>query len=86
MDSRKDVLLLSSHMSRDNRTRRNNTVSPPEGPMMTSALFPLTDLLEEVVHQEEVLWRKSELLLQSLRHGGLVDYKQIDRLSPDVCV
>ena len=32
-----------------------------------SELFPLEGVLEELLHQEAELWRRNELLMQSLR-------------------
>ena len=39
-----------------------------EGPP-PSSLFPLDRLLQELLQQEEVLWQRNEMHLQSLRAG-----------------
>ena len=45
-----------------------------------SSLFPLERLLQELLQQEEVLWQRNEMHLQSLRAGGEGDHA---RLRPD---
>jgi len=42
----------------------NGVGNPPPSP-----LFPLDRLLQELLQQEEVLWRRNEMHLQSLRAG-----------------
>ena len=39
-----------------------------------SDLFPMEGLLEELLHQEAELWRRNELLMQSLRREALESY------------
>lgn len=54
--------------SSDHRKSSGSSGSPvPASSLPPTELFPMEGLLEELLHQEAELWRRNELLMQSLR-------------------
>ena len=57
----------SSSMSGHRKSSGSSGSPVPASSLPPTELFPLEGLLEELLHQEAELWRRNELLMQSLR-------------------
>ena len=64
--------------SSDHRKSSGSSGSPvPASSLPPTDLFPMEGLLEELLHQEAELWRRNELLMQSLRRECICRISQV---------